>query len=166
MAKSGTTHAVTAAPRMVRGQYAHEEHDADATLDEFDFLRDVAEGLANAGNEAVADRLDTRAWDLVDQAEPVRIAYAARRLEIAPQSLRPWLDRGVLDVEDGSPTRVTLSSLAEVREIVRELRAQGKDRRVIHAAFARIEGEALSKNKRFQQSVAEMKAGRRGTLPH
>lgn len=139
-----------------------EEQHADELLAEFDFLRDAA---AEADG-SLAEKLDARAWELLDRAAPVRVPYAARTLGVADQSLRPWLDRGVLEVVSGRPARVTLASLAEVREIVGRLREAGKDRNVIAAAFAWLESEALSGDERLRESLEQMRRGQRIALPY
>jgi hypothetical protein len=135
-----------------------ENDQADGILEEFDFLRDTAVDSP----ERVAERLEERAWELVDNAPPVRVSYAAQLLGVREQSLRPWLDRGILDVvKDTSPVRVTLASLAELREVVDDLRADGEDRNVIRAAIDRLESDALRRHPRFSKSVEQMKRGQR-----
>lgn len=139
---------------------------ADAVLAEFDRLR----ARAASGNPeqlaTLAERLDARAWKLIDDAAPVRLSYVARLFSVPEQTLGPWVGRGVLDCVEGRPQWVTFSSVVEVREIVQQLREHAEDPGAVRAATALIDGEARYGRSRLQASVAQMLAGERGTLPY
>jgi predicted nucleotidyltransferase len=127
------------APRRVG--VVSEEQRSDAALSIFDFLRKEA---ADAP-PAKAKRFIDRAWAVVEEAEPVRVSYAARVLGLTPQALRSWINRGLLhEVPGSSPARVTLASVARVREVLADLRKAGQERNLMPAVETKLQPSAGS----------------------
>ena len=72
------------------------------------------------------------------EAPSVRLSVAGKLLGLSIPTIRTWIDRGLLDeIGDSSPRRVTLRSVLEVRPLIRELRALGRDRNLLEAILAR-----------------------------
>jgi len=112
--------------------------------------------------------LSERAWELVDQAEPMRVRLAARWLGLSDTAARNWIEAGLLEPVSANgrgPLRVTMASIAEAKEIVDELRALGEDRNLVQLVLARIEGEELAGNRRFGRSLEQMARSQRGEWP-
>lgn len=144
-----------------------QEDEALRLLGQFDALRNMA---AKVNDADLAEQISDRAWALVEDAEPVKLSFAREQLGVADQTVRDWMGRGLLvecRPDSGSgPIRVTLDSLAEVKEITDELREMHEGNpRLVSAVVARLEGEALSQAPRFQKSLEQMRRGERGTWP-
>lgn len=131
-----------------------------STLRRFDRLRDIAAGLDDA---TAADQIDQEAWGLIDEQEPMRLSVAAEALGVSYNAVRAWIDHDALDEVDAeqSVRRVSFASVAELREVLAELRELGQDRNLLAAAVTRLESDAISKSHRFRESVEQMKRGER-----
>jgi hypothetical protein len=131
------------------------------TLRVFDDFMSIAESLpADAG-----DDVRQKAWRAVDDADPVRVLIAEQLLGVSGQTVREWIARDVLESTEGSPLKVTLASVLEVKDIVDELREQGKDRDLVSAVLDKLELEELGGDDRFRKSLEQMKRGERGEWP-
>jgi len=106
-----------------------------------------------------------KAWRAVDDADPVRIRIAEQLLRVSGQTVREWIDKGVLEAVDGSPVKVTLASVLATKNIVDELRELGRDRDLVSAVLNQLELEELGDNDRFHKSLEQMKRGERGDFP-
>ncbi len=96
----------------------------------------------------------------LDEAPSVRLSTAGKLLDLSLPTVRVWIERGLLDEVDGSsPRRVTLGSVLEVRPLVRELRALGRDRNLLAAVHARLEDERTLADRKLRRSLAEMDRG-------
>ena len=94
------------------------------------------------------------------EAPSVRLSVAAKLLGLSVPTIRAWIDHGLLDeVRRVSPRRVTLASVLEVRPIVRELRALGRDRNLLEAVLARVEDERALSDRKLRKSLDEMRSG-------
>ena len=97
----------------------------------------------------------------LDEAPSVRLSVAATLLDLSVPTIRIWIDRGLLDdVDDSSPRHVTLKSVLEVRPLVRELRALGRDRNLLEAVLARLEDERTLSHRDLRRSLDEMHTGK------
>ena len=131
------------------------------TLRIFDDLMKIAESMpAESGDEVTA-----AAWRAIDGADPVRVLIAEQLLGVSGQTVREWIDKGVLEAVDGSPVRVTLASVLETKNIVDELRELGQDRDLVSAVLNQLELEELEEDDRFRKSLEQMKRGERGEFP-
>lgn len=94
------------------------------------------------------------------EAPSVRLSVASKLLGLSVPTIRAWIDRGLLEeIGDSSPRRVTLQSVLEVRPLVRELRALGRDRNLLEAVLARVEDERVLSNRKLRRSLDEMRSG-------
>ena len=98
----------------------------------------------------------------LDEAPSVRLSVAGTLLDLSLPTIRTWIDRGLLEEMRGSsPRRVTLRSvLLEVRPLVRELRALGRDRNLLEAVLARVEDERTLSDRMLRRSLDEMRGGK------
>jgi hypothetical protein len=152
---TGASHA----PRQAR---LREEYTrADRALRLFDEARELAERARSSGDDDLAAELDRHAWHIVREADPVRLSYAAAVLDVVDQTVRDWLEAGLLEDFGGAPQRVGLESVARVRELVRDLRAAGQQRDLMTAVLRALELDELRHDERFQTSLAQMRRGER-----
>ncbi len=126
-------------------------------------LFDEAHGLVarSAADEALSSELAQHAWRIVREADPVRLSYATAVLDVADQTVRDWLQAGLLEDFGGAPQRVGLESVARVRELVRDLREDGQQRDLMTAVLRALELDELRRDERFQTSLAQMRRGER-----
>ncbi len=92
---------------------------------------------------------------------PVRLAYAAAVLDVADQTVRDWLEAGLLEDFGGAPQRVGLESVARVRELVRDLRSSGRQRDLMAAVLRALELDELRHDDGFRASLEQMRRGER-----
>jgi hypothetical protein len=165
MARATEDHAYLAlagarrAPRQtrLRDEYTR----ADRVLRQFDEVRELAQQARSHGDEELGSKLDHHAWSIVREAEPVRLSYAAAVLGIVDQTVRDWVAAGLLEDFGGAPQRVGLDSVARVRELVRDLRADGNQRDLMTAVLRALELDELRSDDRFQASLNHMRRGER-----
>jgi DNA-binding transcriptional MerR regulator len=95
------------------------------------------------------------------EAPTVRLSVAARLLDLSVPTIRTWIDRGLLnEVSGSSPRRVELQSVLEVRPLVRELRALGRDRNLLEAVLAQVDDERALSDPELRKSFDEMRGGK------
>lgn len=86
---------------------------------------------------------------------------AARLLDLSVPTIRAWIERGLLsEASDASPRRVELQSVLEVRPLVRDLRALGRDRNLLEAVLAQVEDERALSDPKLRKSLDEMHSGK------
>jgi hypothetical protein len=117
-------------------------------------------------NSRTAAELEDLAWEHVRESDPVRISHAQRILGVSNQTVRSWIDEGILDGFGGSPQRVGLESVVRERRIADELREQGRDRDLMSAVLSRLEALALEKDKDLRKSVGQMRRRERRPRPY
>lgn len=94
-------------------------------------------------------------------APSVRLSVAGKLLDLSAPTIRAWIDRGLLNEVDGSsPRRITLQSVLEVRPLVRELRALGRDRNLLEVVLARVEDKRTLSDRKLRKSLDEMRSGK------
>lgn len=143
--------------RSLRAEYER----ADRSLKLFDEARDLAERVRRAGAEEVAEETERHAWRIVRDADPVRLSYAAAVLDLTDQTVRDWLDAGLLEDFGGSPRRVGLESVAVLRRLVKDLRESGQQRDLMTAVLRELERDELRHDDRFLASLEQMRRGER-----
>src|SRR5918996_5643514 len=112
-----------------RPSVANEWRQAERTLTMFDRLMSTAGGGSRKHRNArTAAEIEGLAWEHVREADPIRISHAQKILGVSNQTVRSWIDQGVLDSFGGSPQRVGLESVVRAKRIADELREQGRDR--------------------------------------
>jgi DNA-binding transcriptional MerR regulator len=124
-------------------------------------LDDLAELEKALGENSEARRkvISIRRRRLAD-APSVRLSVAGEMLNLSIPTIRVWIDRGLLDeIPDTSPRRVSLGSVLEVRPLVRELRALGRDRNLLEAVLAQAEDEQALSDRKVRRSLDEMTRG-------
>jgi hypothetical protein len=130
-------------------------------------LRETTNALrARYGESDELTRLEQLAWRRLDEAEPVRLSDAQALLGVSNQTVRNWVRDAVLDDCGGSPQRVGLGSVIRARELVEELRAQGREREFMAMVLSRWEASALERDKEFRKSVGQMRRGERLPRPY
>ena len=131
------------------------------TLRVFDDIMAIAEGLPGDAGDEVREK----AWRAVGDSDPIRVLFAQQLLDVSGQTVREWIEKGVLEPVGNSPVKVTLASVLEVKDIVDELRELGQDRDLVSAVLNKLELEELGENDRFRKSLEQMKRGERGEFP-
>jgi len=95
------------------------------------------------------------------EAPSVRLSVAARLLDLSVPTIRTWIDRGLLsEASESSPRRIELQSVLEVRPLVRELRALGRDRNLLEAVLAQVDDEHALSDPELRKSLDEMRSGK------
>lgn len=90
----------------------------------------------------------------------VPVATAARALGLSGQSVRSWVEAGVLDAVPGSqPLQVSTKRVAEVASIVHRLRRAGQDRDLLRAVVDRLEDARLLAQPRVRRSLEQLRRG-------
>jgi hypothetical protein len=132
----------------------------------FEALREAA---STAGlPSAAADALRARARELVEQAEPVRVSFAADQLALSDTAVRSWIDAGLLEpapTDGPRPLRITMATFARAKEVVDELRQLGQGRNLVRLVLSRLEGEERAADRPLRRSSKEMAAGKRREWP-
>lgn len=138
-----------------------------ARLAEADELGKIAAELrARHGELAEAARLEQLGQRRIVEVDPIRISHAQRLLGVSNQTVRAWIAEGVLEDFGGSPRRVGLESVMRAREIIEELRQQGRDRELMSVVLSRLEALELKRDPDFRQSLAQMRRGKRLSRPY
>jgi hypothetical protein len=133
----------------------------------FERLTSIAERESRRdANSKAAAEMEQLAWEVVREADPIRISHAEEILEVSNQTVRSWIDEGILDDFGGSPQRVGLESVVRAKQIADELREDGRDRDLMSAVLSRLEGLALEKDKEFRKSVRETRRRVRRPRPY
>lgn len=99
---------------------------AERALRAFSRARGLAAHARRAGEHELAGDIEALAWDLVGEADPVRLSIARAHLGISDPTARDWTARGILQLNGRGPVRVTLESVARAAEHSRRLRAGGE----------------------------------------
>lgn len=136
---------------------------AERALDLFRSLMALSQ---EASEKNIAERLAEQARQVIRDADPVRLSYAERVLGVSNPTVRDWAERGLLHLQDDSPQRVSLESVADTLSKVEHLREIGKDRDVARAVLNLLESEEVTRDDRFKQSLEQMRRGERRPLPY
>jgi hypothetical protein len=140
---------------------AKEWRQTERTVTLFDRLMSTAERASrNHRDSRTASEIEDLAWEHVRGADPVRISHAQKLLGVSNQTVRSWIDEGILDGFGGSPQRVGLESVVRAKRIADALREEGRDRDLMTAVLSRLEALALEKDKEFRKSVGRRRERR------
>ena len=150
-----------------RPSVAKERREAERTVTMFDRLMSTADRDSRKHrNSQTAAELEELAWEHVRDADPVRISHAQKLLGVSNQTVRSWIDEGILDGFGGSPQRVGLESVVRAKRIADQVREEGRDRDLMSAVLSRLEALALEKDKEFRKSVGQMRRRERRPRPY
>lgn len=114
------------------------------------------EARRDAKSRAAAD-MEELAWQHIREADPIRVSHAEKVLGVSNQTVRSWIDEGILDGFGGSPQRIGLESVVRAKQVADELREKGRDRDFMSAVLSRLEALAAEKDKDFRRSVRQMR---------
>ncbi len=90
----------------------------------------------------------------------VPVSVAAGVLGLSAQSVRAWLDAGVLDaVPDSQPLQVSTPRLVLVVSLVHRLRRAGLDRDLLRAVVDRLEDARISTLPQVRRSLDQLHRG-------
>jgi hypothetical protein len=124
-------------------------------------VEDLDAVLADTSVEPRARKRLTQVRDRrLAEVPGVPISVAAGMLGLSPQSVRAWINAGVLDaVADTRPVKVSTGRLAKVVSLVERLRRAGKDRDLLNAVIDRLEDERLLAQPRVRRSLDQLRRG-------
>jgi hypothetical protein len=146
---------------------AKEWRQAERAVTMFDRLMSTAGRESQKHRDSrTAAEIEDLAWEHVRESDPVRISHAQKILGVSNQTVRSWIDEGILDGFGGSPQRVGLESVVRAKRIADELREEGRDRDFMPAVLSRLEALALEKDKEFRKSVGQMRRRERRPRPY
>jgi hypothetical protein len=90
----------------------------------------------------------------------VRIAIAAKLLDLSVPTTNKWADIGVLkEVDAVGVRRVTLNSVLTIRPLVLQLHELGKTRNLLEAVLHRLDDAELLEREDLRQSLDELRRG-------
>jgi hypothetical protein len=137
---------------------AVEEQRIRSLFDRVEAVEDVAMTLPE-DDDRRAKLLAVSSATLADEGT-VRPVIAARLLGLSERTVRAWAKRGVLAVAQRDPRLLLdLQSVHEVRHIVRDLRALGKDRDLLDEVWRRLSDAALLDRSDLGESIEQMRRG-------
>ena len=137
---------------------AVEEQRIRSLFDRVEAVEDVARTLPE-DDERRAKLLAVSSATLADEGT-VRPVIAARLLGLSERTVRTWAKQGVLVVAQRSPRLLLdLQSVHEVRHIVQDLRALGKDRDLLDEVWRRLSDAALLDRPDLGESIEQMRRG-------
>jgi hypothetical protein len=138
---------------------AIEEQRIRDLFDRVEAVEDVARTLPQ-GDERRAKLLAVLNATLADGGT-VRPVIAARLLGLSERTIRVWAKQGVLEVAQHSPRLLLdLQSVHQVRHIVQDLQALGKDRDLLDEVWHRLSDAALLDRPDLGESIEQMRQGK------
>jgi hypothetical protein len=137
---------------------AVEEHRIRSLFDRVEAVEDVARTLPE-DDERRAKLLAVSNATLADEGT-IRPVIAARLLGLSEKTIRAWAKQGVLIVAQRNPRLLLdLQSVHEVRHVVQDLRALGKDRDLLDGVWRRLSDAALLDRPDLGESIHQMRQG-------
>jgi hypothetical protein len=135
-----------------------EKQAALETFGEVEELEEIAGSLAPEQTEQ-HDRLTSLANRKVASLPPLRTPIVAALLRLSEPTVRAWLKDGVL--REAAPTTRKLDPVRvhQVLHLVNDLRAQGTNRHLVDAVWARLQDDALLEREDLKQSLEELRRG-------
>jgi DNA-binding transcriptional MerR regulator len=138
---------------------AIEEQRIRSLFDRVEAVEDVARTLPE-GDERRAKLLAVSSATLADEGT-VRPVIAALLLGLSERTIRVWAKQGVLAVAQHSPRLLLdLQSVHQVRHIIQDLRALGKDRDLLDEVWRRLSDAALLDRPDLGESIEQMRQGK------
>ncbi|HWS36709.1 MAG TPA: hypothetical protein VN408_28720 [Actinoplanes sp.] len=121
------------------------------------------EAVADAENIRDEQRREILATvhQAIQECEPVRVAIAARLLNLSRKTVETWTREGLLTAASGDHKRLLLDAerLHEVLHLVRDLRAKGRDRNLLEAVWFRLSDRTLAESTDLTKSIEQMRRG-------
>ena len=137
---------------------AVEEQRIRSLFDRVETVEDVARTLPE-DDERRAKLLAVSDAALAEEGT-VRPVIAARLLGLSEKTIRAWAKQGVLIVAQRNPRLLLdLQSVHEVRHVVQDLRALGKDRDLLDGVWRRLSDAALLDRPDLGESIHQMRQG-------
>lgn len=137
---------------------AIEEQRIRSLFDRVEAVEDVARTLPE-DDERRAKLLAVSRATLADEGT-VRPVIAARLLGLSERTIRAWAKQGVLAVAQRSPRLLLdLQRVHNVRHIVQDLRALGKDRDLFDEVWRQLSDAALLDRPDLDESIEQMRRG-------
>ena len=136
----------------------HEEAEIRGLFANTDTLLRVA-GIIESEHPDEAAAVREAAHNALAAAHPVRISIAASLLGMDEKTVRAWTREGVLTAEGHSPLGVGPERLYEVLQLVQDLRAAGRDRKLLESVWYRLQDEALLDRADLIESLEQMRTG-------
>jgi hypothetical protein len=127
-------------------------------FDRVEEIEDVVEKLAEREPEAVA-RLQQVASEALASAGPIPLSVAAELLQLSPRTITTWANEGVLRVVAHKPKQVDPVQLHQVKHLVEELRAAGRNRDLVTAVWYRLQDQAALDREDLAESLEQFRRG-------
>ena len=121
-------------------------------------ISDLDAAARKLGRHSNAAKAVQRVRDRI-ASTPVRISTSAKLLDLSVPTVNQWADEGILENLAGTPRRVTLRSVARIRDAVAELRELGLDQNLRGGVLGWLEDRGTLEDKRFLRSLEEMRRG-------
>lgn len=140
---------------------AHELEQAELVIEDIEDLEEARDAIESSEHEKALESLDRVRERRMSEAT-VRVSVAAELLGLTPPTIYKWTDLGLLDEPEETNTRVRrvmLSSVLEIRPLVRELQELGQTRHLLRAVLDRIDDMDTLAHPELQKSIRQMRAG-------
>jgi hypothetical protein len=130
-------------------------------VEELDELDDATTALREGALDSAGSHLRRAESTILHLDLPVPVSLAATLLNVSQRTVRDWIEAGILEVASTRPVGLAFKSLAEARRELQRLRREGANPNVRRALLDRIEDRAIREQPRLQESIAQMRSGRR-----
>jgi hypothetical protein len=130
-------------------------------VEELDELEGATTALRDGALDSAGSHLRRAENTILHLDLPVPVSLAASLLAVSERTVRDWIEAGILEVAGTRPIGLAFKSVAEVRRELHRLRREGAGSNVRQALLHRIEDRATLQQPRLQESIAQMRAGRR-----
>ena len=140
---------VTSAVRSLVAKHAVADvEDLDAAISDDSVGPEVRRRLASVRDRRLTD------------VPGVPVSVAAGVLGLSAQSVRAWLDAGVLDaVPDSQPLQVSTPRLVLVVSLVHRLRRAGRDRDLLRVVVDHLEDDRIRTLPQVRRSLDQLRRG-------
>jgi hypothetical protein len=130
-------------------------------VEQLDELDGAATALRDGAVDSAGNHLRRAEDNILHLHLPVPVSLAASLLGVSERTVRNWIEAGILEVTSTRPSVLAFKSVAEVRRELQRLRREGADANVRRALLHRIEDRATLDQPRLQQSIEQMRSGKR-----
>lgn len=129
-----------------------------AVVDDLITLGNLAEQEDDASRRRSLDQVRDH---LAERDRGAKVSEAAGILGVSVPTTRAWIEAGMLDlVEESSPIRVTVTSLAAVKVVVDQLREHRDDRYLLAEVMRILRDRAVSSGADVEAGLADLAASR------
>ncbi len=131
-------------------------------VEDLNALRRLAEDELDESRRSALESVRNH---LADRDRGAKISEAADVLGVSPPTVRSWVKAGILEevADGGSPQRVEVLGLADVKRLVDMLREHGQNRDFLTAIYRRLRDDAVLASPGLEESIEDFRAGR--TVP-